>query len=143
MFKTFWYLYKLAMKMKSVFRCFYLTIMAVNMNGKNYCITCWWIIAYTKLVFLILLHQPVFENFRLFFIQFIFMYEVRKSPKHSGSESSYMYRCCAVPETLWSCIRLPEISNFFLKIGDSYFIAATESPVRLEFKPSDFQGSIL
>ena len=73
--------------------------MAVNMNGKNQCITPWWIIACTKLVFLILLHQTVFEKFRLFFIQLIFMSEVGKCPKHSGSESS----CFPDPLILKSC----------------------------------------
>ena len=47
--------------------------MVVNINGKNHCRTWWWItcITYTKLVFLISLHQTVFENFKLFFIQSI------------------------------------------------------------------------
>ena len=57
----------------------YLNEMVVNMNGKNHCRTWWRIIAYTKLVFLILLHETVFENFRLFFIQIIFMYKVEMS----------------------------------------------------------------
>ena len=60
---------------------------AVDMNGKNHCKTWWWIIAYTKLVFFILLHLTVFENLILFFIELIFMYEVWKCSKHSGSES--------------------------------------------------------
>ena len=45
------------------------------------------IIAHTKLVFFILLHQTVIENVRLFVMQLVFMYEIGKYPKHSGSES--------------------------------------------------------
>ena len=66
-----------------VLRCFYLTIW--RLMGKL-CKTRWWVIAYAKLVFLILLHKPVFKNSRLFFIQLIFMYKVGKSPKHNRSE---------------------------------------------------------
>ena len=40
---------------------------AVNMNRNNHCRTWWLIVAYTKLVFLMLLQQPVFENVRLLY----------------------------------------------------------------------------
>ena len=67
--------------------------MSVNMNGGNHWIKWWRVIAYTKLVFLISLRQTVFENFRIFFIQMIFMYRVDgKCPKHSGSESLQLLR---------------------------------------------------
>ena len=62
-----------------------------------------------KVSFLNLLHQKVFENFRLFFIQLIFMYEVWKCPKHRGSESFPLLRHCRDPMEF---SRLPEISKF-------------------------------
>ena len=67
--------------------------MVVKLNGKNHCRLWWWIIVYTK-------HQKVFENFRLFFIQLIFMYEVWKCPKHRGSESFPLLRHCRDPMEL-------------------------------------------
>ena len=68
-----------------------------NMNGKNNCRAWWWIIAYTKWVFTILLHLTVCENCRLFFIQLILPYEIGKCPKHSGSESLPLLRHCRDP----------------------------------------------
>ena len=62
------------------------------------------------------MHQTVFENVRLFFIQLIFMYEVEKCPKHSGSESLPLLHHCRDPMESWP-------SN--LKIGDGYVIAAS------------------
>ena len=51
------------------------------------------------------------------------MYEVGKCPKHSESESLPLLRHC---RNLLSRSRLPEISKF-LKIGDSYVIAADKN----------------
>ena len=48
------------------------------------------------------------QNFRIFFIQLIFMYEVGKCPNTAGVNHS---RCCA--EILWCLSCLPEMSFFF------------------------------
>ena len=71
--------------------------MAVNMIVKNHGRTWWWIIAYTKLVYLILLHKAVFENFRIFFLQLIFIYKVGKCPKHIETESLWLLHDCRDP----------------------------------------------
>ena len=88
------------------------------MNRKTHCRTRWWILANTKLVFLILLHQTVFENFGLFFMQLIFMYEVEKM-----SIAEILYR---------SRSRLQEIYKN-LKIGDRY-VNAFNNSMRLSCK---------
>ena len=77
------------------------------MNGKNHYITWWWIIAYTMLVFLILLHQIVYEIFRIFSIQLCTRFG--NVPNTTGVKH---YRCCAITEILWSRSRLPEKSKF-------------------------------
>ena len=48
------------------------------------------------------------------------MFEVRKCPKHSGSESLPLLR--HIVEILWSRSRFPEISKF-LNLGDGYVSA--------------------
>ena len=77
------------------------------MNWKNHNITWWWIIAYTMLVFLILLHQIVYEIFRIFSIQLCTRFG--NVPNTTGVKH---YRCYAITEILWSRSRLPEISKF-------------------------------
>ena len=47
--------------------------------------------------FLNVIVQSLFQNFRLFFIQLIFMYGVGKCPKHSGSDSLPLLRPCRDP----------------------------------------------
>ena len=48
------------------------------------------IIAHTKLVFFILLHQTVIENVRLFVMQLVFMYEIGKYPNTAGVNHGYV-----------------------------------------------------
>ena len=85
--------------------------MAVNMNGKNHCRTRWWIKAYTKLVFLFYYTKQFFENFRLFFIQFIYMYEAGMLGNVQNTAGVNYSRCCAIAEILWSRSHLPEINR--------------------------------
>ena len=68
------------------------------MNERNHCIKWWWITAYTKLVFFMLLH-PTFLTF--FNLQIIFLSaRLGNVPNIAGVN----HRCCAIAE-----IRLQEI----------------------------------
>ena len=85
--------------------------MAVNMNGGKHCRTWWWIIAYTKLVFLILLHQLVFELHTVNFHER--GWEMSKTQLRS-------YGVVAVSKKYQN----------LKKIGDSYFIAASPNELK-------------
>ena len=77
----------------------------------------WWIIKYTKfnLVFLISYHQTLFEKFRLFFIQLIFMYGVGKCPIHTlaAAQLQRSYGIVAVSQK-YQNFKKPETATYVI-----------------------------
>ena len=94
--------------------------MVVKLNGKNHCRPWWWIIVYTKLVFLIYCTKKFLKILDYFSYSLFSCMRFGNVQNTVGVNHS---RCCAIAEMLWSCSRLPEISKF-LKIRDGYIIAA-------------------
>ena len=83
--------------------------MVVKMNGKTPCSLWWWIIVYTKLVFLIYCTKKFLKILDYFSYSLFSCMRFGNVQNTVGVNHS---RCCAIAEILWSCSRLPEISKF-------------------------------
>ena len=89
-----------------------------------------------KVIFLILLHKTAFDNFRLFFIKLMFMYEVGKWPKHSGSESLLLLRHCRL-DIKKSNLKKTETATLSQLELDEYHLVSIKLPRTFSlFSPS-------